>query len=137
MNLLTKKRLAARALGVGVNRIRFNNERLNDVKEAITKQDIRDLMADGALSIREVRGRSSGRTERPRRRAGSVKVHVGKQKRTYVNFIRKTRAYLAEIRKQENITSEQFIQLRKELKGRHIHSKTHLKERITHLKTNK
>lgn len=135
MNLEKKRHLAARALGVGVNRIRFNNERLADVKEAITKQDIRDLMADGALSVREVKGRSSGRLERPRRRAGSVRVHVKKTKTTYVNFIRKTRAYLAELRKQETINSEHFKTLRKELKGRHINSKTHLKERITHLKS--
>ena len=135
MNLDKKRRLAARALGVGVNRIRFNNERLNDVKEAITKQDIRDLVADGALSVREVRGRSSGNVERVRRRAGSIKVRVGKQKRIYVKFMRKTRAYLSELRKQKTITREHFITLRKELKGRHINSKTHLKERITHLKT--
>jgi ribosomal protein L19E len=50
-------------------------------------------------------------------------------------FVRKMRAYLAEMRKQKTITSAQFTQLRKELKGRHINSKTHLKERITHLKT--
>jgi large subunit ribosomal protein L19e len=135
MNLNTKRRLAARALGVGVNRIRFNNERLSDVQEAITKQDIRDLVADGALSVREVRGRSASKGERVRRRAGSVKHHVKPGKTTYVMFVRKMRAYLAEMRKQKTITSAQFTQLRKELKGRHINSKTHLKERITHLKT--
>lgn len=137
MNLEKKRNLAARALGVGVNRIRFNKERLADVKEAITKQDIRDLVKNGALSIREVRGRSAERTERPRRRAGSVRIHVDKSKRTYVLFIRKMRAYLAELRKQETINSKQFIVLRKELKGRHINSKTHLKERIAQLKTSK
>ena len=40
MNLGKKKQLAARTLGVGKSRVHFVNENLNEIKEAITKQDI-------------------------------------------------------------------------------------------------
>ena len=37
MKLEHKKLLVAKALGVGVNRVRFNTARLAEIKEAITK----------------------------------------------------------------------------------------------------
>ena len=53
MNLSKKKKLAAKVFGVGKERIVFAKSRLNEIKEAITKQDIRDLKNDGAiLSLR-------------------------------------------------------------------------------------
>jgi len=58
MNLRAKKQLAANTLGVGKGRIIFVNERLEEIKEAITKQDMRNLQKDGAIIIREVKGRS-------------------------------------------------------------------------------
>ena len=47
MNLSKKKALAARTLNVGKARILFNVQRLGEIKEAITKQDIRDLHKEG------------------------------------------------------------------------------------------
>ena len=57
MNLGKKKQLAARTLGVGKSRVHFVNENLNEIKEAITKQDIRDLVSSGAIKVKEVKGR--------------------------------------------------------------------------------
>ena len=57
MNLRKKKELAARILKVGKERIIFSQQRLNEIKEAITKQDIRDLKRDGAITVREISGR--------------------------------------------------------------------------------
>ena len=54
---LDKKQLVARTFNVGIDRIVFNKERLAEIKEAITKQDIRDLTKDGAITIREIKGR--------------------------------------------------------------------------------
>ena len=44
MQLNNKKELASRVLGIGKKRIIFNKEALEDVKEALTKQDIKDLI---------------------------------------------------------------------------------------------
>ena len=73
MNLEKKKMLAARTLGVGKARIIFNVARINEIKEAITKQDIRDLAADKAILIREIKGTKKKVKRKTRRRAGSIK----------------------------------------------------------------
>jgi len=57
MNLRKKKMLAAKTLGVGKNKIVFVKSRIDEIKEAITKQDIRDLYNEGAILIKQVMGR--------------------------------------------------------------------------------
>ena len=57
MNLGKKKILAANALKVGTQRIIFVKSRLDEIKEAITKQDMRELNAEGAILIREMKGK--------------------------------------------------------------------------------
>ena len=57
MKLNKKKELAVKILGVGKSRIIFEKSRLEEIKDAITRQDIRDLAASGAIKIRLVKGR--------------------------------------------------------------------------------
>ena len=57
MNLGKKKQLAIRTFGVGKERIIFVKSRLEEIKEAITKQDIRELYREGAIRIQEPKGR--------------------------------------------------------------------------------
>jgi large subunit ribosomal protein L19e len=54
MNLKNKKELAAKVLKVGVNRISINYERRNELKEAITRQDIKELEKEGVINIKEI-----------------------------------------------------------------------------------
>jgi len=49
MKLDLKKNLAAKTLKVGRDRVQFDNTRLEEIKEAITRQDIRDLATSGAI----------------------------------------------------------------------------------------
>jgi large subunit ribosomal protein L19e len=131
---LDKKQLVARTFNVGVGRIVFNKERLGDIKEAITKQDIRDLVADKAIFILEVGGRRKIEKRTSRRRAGSVRKRVKNSKQDYVKFIRGLRAYLKELKKQKIIDAKQFLFLRNNLRSRKIQNKTQLKEYIAQLK---
>src|SRR3989344_4610124 len=55
MNLQKKKQLAIKTLKAGKERIVFLESRRDEIKEAITKQDIRDLVSDGAIIIRKLR----------------------------------------------------------------------------------
>jgi len=131
MKLERKKEFAAKTLGVGKGRITFNKERLSEIKEAITKQDIRDLLKDEAIAIKEITGRRTKKKRRTRRRAGSIKKKAVSSKQKYVILTRKLRAYLSELRKHGTISDEQFKQLRKEIRTGEFRSKTHLKERIS------
>lgn len=128
MNLNKKRNLAAKTFEVGKDRIIFNNERLTEIKEAITRQDIRDLYASGAISIKPIKGRKTIVKRRTRRRHGSVKKKIKNGKQNYVKITRKLRAYANELRKQEGITEDQYQTLRKQIRASIFRSKSHFKE---------
>ncbi len=129
MDLTKKKQLAARTLGVGVGRIRFNSNNINEIKEAITKQDIRDLVVAKAILVNPIKGRKAN-SPRKRRRAGSIRMRPNSRKHEYMILTRKLRAYLSEIRKQGKITDEEFITLRKGVRSKIFKNKNNLKEHI-------
>ena len=133
MDLSKKKALTARTLGIGEGRVMFNSQRIDEIKEAITKQDIRDLVANKAIFIREIKGRkvNSGRR---RRRAGSIRMKPNARKREYIIITRKARAHISELRKQGKVSNEEFMKLRKEIRSKNFKNKAHLKERINLMK---
>ncbi len=130
MKLTNKKELVARTLGVGKDRIVFNSERLKEIKEAITKQDIRDLLQSKAITIKQIRGRKTIARRKNRRRKGSIKKIVRNTKREYITLTRKLRSYISELRNKGKISEEMYYQLRKEIKAKSFKDKLHLKERI-------
>jgi ribosomal protein L19E len=130
MKLNTKKELAAKTLNVGKSRIIFNTTRLVDIKEAITKQDIRDLFSDKAISLREIKGKKTKIKRKTRRRTGSIKKNVNKGKEKYMALTRKLRTYIFSLRKQEKIPQEKYLSLRKEIRASLYRSKAHLKEKL-------
>jgi ribosomal protein L19E len=134
MKLENKKAFAAKVLGVGKGRIIFNSTMLADIKEAMTRQDIKELAASGAISIREVKGRKKKEKRKTRRRAGSRRMILKHKKRTYVNLTRKLRAYLVELLGHNLITKEIYLKLRREIRAHSFKDKTHMKERLEGLK---
>jgi len=130
MNLAKKKLLATKALKVGKDRIIFVQSRLNEIKEAITKQDIRDLQRDGAIIIKEIKGRKKIVKKSKRTGVGKVRKKVNKRKKEYVIMTRKLRKYVAEMKNQGNLSLEQRKNIRKKIKNRIFKSKSHLKDYI-------
>lgn len=133
MKLEKKKILAAKTFGVGKGRIVLNQTRLADIKEAITKQDIRDLFADKAIFIKEIHGRKTPEKRTTRRRAGSIRKRVKNTKQEYMRITRKLRKHLAELKRKNLIKPEHHIILRKEIRARAFKNKNHFKERVTHI----
>jgi|SRR3989338_2767765 len=134
MNLEKKKILAARTLKVGKARIVFNTQRLGEIKEAITKQDIRDLFDSKAIFIKEIKGRKKIEKRKSRRRKGSIKKTIKRSKEKYMILARKLRAYLFELRRKELLPRDKYLQLRKQIKAGVFKSKHHLKESIAGVK---
>ncbi|MDO8623018.1 MAG: 50S ribosomal protein L19e [archaeon] len=128
MNLAKKKSLASRALKVSKNRIVFLNSRLDEIKEAITKQDIKDLYNNGAILIREPKGRKTTTKRKYRRGPGKILKRVFKRKEEYVTLTRKFRKYVAELRKQGKISKEELVDLRKKIKNRYFKNMSGLKD---------
>jgi len=130
MNLNKKKKLASRTLNVGIERIVFVKSRLEDIKEALTKQDIRDLKQDGAIVVKEVKGRKKKVKRKTRRGPGKVKKKVNTRKQDYVIMTRKLRKYVAEMKNQGKLSPEEIKDIRKKIRNKIFRSKAHLKQYI-------
>ena len=130
MNLSKKRTLAGKALAVAPSRIRFNESRLSEVKDAITKQDMRDLLAAGALSIRQVAGRKTTVKRATRRRAGSIGLKIKLGKTGYMILTRKFRRYIAGLKRRGKLSAEKYSSLRKQIRARNFRNLAHLKEHL-------
>lgn len=130
MNLVKRKELAAKVLGVGKNRIVFSKEQLSEIKEAITRMDIIDLHKSGAIQIKEIKGRKKIVKRRNRRRTGKVKKNVNVRKKEYVVITRKLRKFVRGLVRIGKIDKEQNREVRKQIRAGKFKSKRHLKENM-------
>ena len=129
MNLKKKKDLAKRTFNIGEDRIVFAESRLNDIKEAITKQDIRDLKEDGAIIIKEIKGRRKVKEKRGKSINNKRKKRK-KRKKDYMILTRKLRKYVSELKNKEEISKTDSDEIRKKIRNKIFRSKAHLKEHI-------
>jgi|TARA_Y100000310_G_C20620894_1_gene783218 large subunit ribosomal protein L19e len=134
MNLGKKKELASRTLLVGKERIVFLKSRLNEIKEAITKQDIKDLKSEGAIIVKEIKGRKKNQSSSKKRGPGKIKKNVSRRKQDYVIMTRKLRACVSEMKKTGKISNEDFQDIRKKIRNKTFRSKAHLKEYVKEIK---
>jgi large subunit ribosomal protein L19e len=133
-----QKRLAAQVLKCGVNRVRFDETRLDDIKEAITKIDIRSLVSQGAIFAKEknttsrfwARKRKEQKSANKQKGAGSRK---GKKtartpsKREWINRIRLQRSFIKSLRDRKKIDSSSYHELYMKSKGGFFRSLRHIK----------
>ena len=129
MDLSKKKKLAERTFGVGKKRIVFVESRLDEIKDAITKQDIRDLYNEGAIIIKERGGRKRV-VKKINRSKGNIRKKVKKRKREYIILTRKLRRYISDLKKQEKIFNKDLKEIRKKIRNKSFKNKMQLKEQI-------
>lgn len=130
MDLGKKKELASRALGVGKSRIIFIGSRKDEIKEAITKQDIRELVKSGAVIVKDSKGRKKKerKSSRIKRKTpGKIRLKVNTRKRDYITLTRKLRKHVSSLRSTGNIDNETFKELRKKIRNKEFKSKANLK----------
>jgi large subunit ribosomal protein L19e len=129
-SLNKKKLLAQRTLKIGKGRIKFVDSRLEEIKEAITKQDIKDLVDNGAIIILNEKGRKKIVRRKVRRGPGKVRKKVNTRKKDYVILTRKLRKYMVEMRKQGRLSAEEVKEIRKKIRNKEYRSLAHMKELI-------
>ena len=138
MQLRIQKRLAAQILKSSKNDIWLDPNRLDEIKEAITKVDIKSLIKDKAIRIKEKRGISRYRTRKikvqkskgRRRGVGSIKGSKGarlSKKRNWINHIRVQRLFLQNLRDKNVIDKSSYRSLYMKSKGGFFRSKRHIK----------
>lgn len=138
MQLKIQKRLAAQILKSSENDIWLDSNRLDELKEAITKADIKSLIKDKAIKAKKRRGISRHRARKRdqqkskgrRRGPGSLKGSSGarlSKKRGWINHIRIQRAFLQNLRDKEVISKSSYRSLYMKSKGGFFRSKRHIK----------
>lgn len=133
MKLDKKKEMAARALKVGKGRIMFVESRLEEIKEAITKQDIRELHKEGAIIIKEVSGRKKIE-KRKRKGPGRIKKKVIDRKGDYVIMTRKLRAFVKSLKEKGELAPEEAKDIRNKIRNKAFKSKANLKDYVRGLR---
>ncbi len=147
VNLRAKKRLVSRVTGVGIHRIWFDAEHVDDIYDAITRDNIRSLLTANTIKIKPFKGTSRGRAKlkkiQKKKRgttAGSKKgakgARVGK-KEVYVKKVRALRYLLKVVKDRKEITNPQFWSLYKKVGGNTVRNKAHLRILIEEIKTKK
>lgn len=137
VNLRTKKRLVSRVTGVGINRIKFDSEKLDDIADAITRANIRSLITANTITINPAGGTSRGRAQykkdqirkRGRKEGGKQGVktaRVGK-KEIYVSKVRSLRRLIKIAKDRKEITNPEFWALYKKIGGNTVRNKAHLR----------
>ena len=137
VNLKAKKRLAARVTGVGVHRIRFDTDHLDDIADAITRENIRSLITANTIKIKSFTGTSKGRAhekkaQRNKRgttqgsKQGRKGARVGK-KTVYVAKVRSLRRLLKIAKDRKDLTNPEFWALYKKVGGNTVRNKAHLR----------
>ncbi len=121
-DLKTQRRLAADVLDVGKNRVWFDPEAQGEIAEAITREEIRELVEDGVIRAEEAGGNSRGRSrERKRKRSyghqkgqGSRKGKAGArqgEKDDWTERVRAQRQRLSELRDSGELTASEYRDL--------------------------
>ena len=136
--LRLQKRLAAQMLGVGINKVWIDPDRISEVKEAITKADIEVLIKDKVIKRKPTGGikRRAGRTKSARKKKGYARGFgrkrqvVIERKDEYINRIRKLRVYINALRESGMIDARQSKKLKRTAKSGIIKSKKDIKGMI-------
>jgi large subunit ribosomal protein L19e len=145
VNIAKKRELAARVLNVGVNRVRFEPDRLEDITDSITRENIRSLVKSGAIWTVQPKGSSRGRAIKkrsvwkvhgkgPGSKKGKKTARVGK-KRVYVVKTRSMRYHLKVIKERKDISNDMYWYLYKRVNGGQVRSLAHLRELVKDAKS--
>jgi len=138
MQLKIQKRLAAQVLKSSEKKIWLDSDRLEEIKEAITKADIKSLIKDKAISGRKRRGISGYRINRNRlqkskgrrRGFGSIKGSKGARrgkKSAWISSVRAQRKFLKFLRDKKTIGRNEYRSLYMKSKGGFFRSTRHIK----------
>ncbi len=143
MELHKAKELAATILKVGIGKIYINPTNITKVSEAMTKDDIRGLIADRIIKKRQDNSQSRGNArklkiskQKGRRRGKGTRKGTKKRrtekKGTWINKVRAQRRTLKELKKEnpEAVKEKGYGDAYRKIKGNYFRGKKYLREYI-------
>lgn len=140
-DLKNQKRMASLVLGCGRDRVWLDPSKTEDIEKAITREDIRGLIAEGAIKAKKVKGVSRGRARLVaekrkyghRKGPGSRKGKKGARtdsKGLWMKKIRALRRKLKEMRTNETLDKSAYCKFYRKAKGGEFRNVAHLEAHI-------
>ena len=144
MIISNQKRMAAQILSkkegriVGIHRVWINPDYLDEVSTAVQKDDIRQLIEDGLIKARPIKGISKGRARKaaeqkakgrrkgPGSRKGTRNSRDPKKNR-WMRLIRAQRRVLKDLRGDETLTPSEYRYYYRKAKGGSYRSVSHMR----------
>lgn len=136
--LKLQKRIASEILKCSQKRVHFDPDKASDVKEAITKADIRGLIKQGIIKAKPVKGVSrvrsrkikvqkrKGRQKGSGSRKGKFSARA-KPKKVWMNTVRAQRKFLKDLKSKDLLVPGGFWDLYRKSKGGFFRSVRHIK----------
>ncbi|MHA1488319.1 MAG: 50S ribosomal protein L19e [Promethearchaeota archaeon] len=141
MNLKAQRRMASEILKCGENRVYLNPFLIEDIKMAITRKDIRNLIKEGVIQKKYKKGISKYRKNvrhmrKKKGRARGLGKRKGKKyartpkKKAWIRRIRPLRRELKKLRDRKLITTAVYRKLYKNAKGGMFNSLAQMNKHI-------
>jgi len=135
LNLRSRRRLAASVLGVGEDRVIFDENYSDLIQDAITRSTIRGLIGFGAIRAAPEKGSSRGRfrdkSKKLKRGRGSGSIEGTASARNpskgmWITKVRALRWRLKVAKERKQISDETYKALYKQIKGGQVRGVKHL-----------
>ncbi len=142
MRLGNQKDMSAKMLGVGKCKVWFDTEHITEIKEAITKSDIRGLIRKRIIQRRPELGQSRVRARKrlTQRRKGRQKGQGTRKgnrtsrlsrKQTWMNLVRTQREFIKELKIKQIVNTSTYRNLYSKIKGGYFRNRRHIKLYLT------
>jgi len=142
MDSKIQKKLAGKITKRSPKKVKLDVSRYEEIKEAITRADIKSLIKDKAIIIESSKGVSRSRAKKANKqkvkgrrkgqgsRKGKANARLGSKKK-WMARIRLQRKFLKELKQKNKVTNEIYKELYRKSKGGFFRSKRHIKLYIT------
>ena len=138
MQITNQKKMAAQSLKCGVNRVWVDPRYVDQVSGAVQKSDVRELIEEGLIKARPIKGtsrvrarklteqRSKGRRRGHGSRKGSARARLPKKNR-WMRTIRSQRRTLKGMRQEGTLQASEYRYYYRKAKGGSYRSIAHMK----------
>lgn len=142
MRLGNQKNMSAKMLGVGKGKVWFDGEHMTEIKEAITKGDIRALIRKRVIQRRPELGQSRVRARKrlTQRRKGRQKGQGSRKgnrtarlsrKTAWMHLVRNHREFVKELKVKQLVDTKTYRNLYSKIKGGYFRNRRHIKLYLT------
>ena len=138
MNLSNQRRVSADLMSVGKGKVWFDSDRLDEIKEAITKADLKKLIEEKAIQKRPHVGNSKVRSRKriiQRRKGrqkgkgkfkGKASARLGRKEKWMI-LVRGLRVFIKDLKANDLIENKVYRDLYLKIKGGFFRSKRQIK----------